>query len=149
MAHQAEQGHITAINDELAKFRNQKTTSPEKYNALITSIQSANIVHLDEDRRNLNSKQVSALTIPRLIFMDSKTDKDTLPDHIGMSILPDGTRTAAAEPNTEKSERAERAEEAAKVDQRMKETGNYGPRYGAGEGPANAAFEHVLNLKKQ
>ncbi len=149
MANQAEAGSITAVNDELAKFRAEHRRSPEKYNALLTSIQSANEFHLHEDKRKLNSKEVGTLTIPRLIWSDSKKDADDKPDHIGMSIVPNGSVITAEEPKAAEKPEKTRAERAAEVDARMKETGNYGLRWGAGDGPAMAASDHVLNLKKK
>ncbi len=140
LAHEAETGKTDNVNRELTQVRGQLT--PREYNALISSIRSANTAHVAQEQYDLAGKHVKSLSIPTLIFGDSPKDKDKFPDHIAGRILADGKKETVEEP---KSEKALQAERAAKIDQRMKETGNYGPAWG---GDDDAAFRHVLNLKR-
>lgn len=101
MAREAEAGGMHNVNRELAEFRNAKGVTPEKYNALIKSIQSANTAHVAQDQYDLQGKQVKKLTVPTLILADSEADADKLPDHIAGYIL-GGKKVEAEEPKLAK-----------------------------------------------
>jgi len=133
LAREAEAGSMQRVNQELADFR--KTLSAPEFNALIKSIQSANTARVAQDQYDLKGKKVNELTVPTLILVDSKEDKDKLPDRIGVIILADG------------KERAEQAAPAKPVPTKTLKDGDYPLPWS--EAMAAKAFDDVLNPKKK
>lgn len=138
MASEAETGSFEAVNKELATLRSQ--IKPAEYNALIRSIQSANIAHVAEDQQR-NSKDPSKLRVPTLILEDSPKDKDKLPDHIGGRVLHNGPRQAEQTP-TPRTQPGQAADGRETVAERMRRTGNYPMPWS--EAAADAAWKDVL-----
>lgn len=85
LAFKAETASIEAVNGELASFRGCHTAA--EYNALISSIQSANGEHVAADRTKVCTGEATALTVPTLILTDSPDDADSLPDHIAARVV--------------------------------------------------------------
>lgn len=138
MAREAETGSYESVNKELATLRSQ--IKPAEYNALIRSIQSANVAHVAEDQQR-SGNDPSKFKIPTLILSDSPKDKDKLPDHIGGRILTNGPRQAEQAP-TPRTQPGQTADGRETVAERMRRTGSYPMPWS--EAAADAAWKDVL-----